>query len=141
MMRIERTSWESDREKLSQIRRKVFIEEQQVPEELEWDKQDDSAIHLLALLEGQPVATLRMLGDGHIGRMAVLPQYRKQGIGSSLMQTIMAIALNEGLVEVHLDAQTKAIPFYQRLDFEAEGEEFMDAGIPHRHMRKRLSQQ
>ena len=140
-MRIERTHWQTHRQQLSHIRRKVFIEEQQVPEELEWDKQDDSAIHLLATQDDQPVATLRMLNDGHIGRMAVLPQYRKQGIGRSLMQTIIDIAHGEGLTEVHLDAQIQAIPFYQRLGFEAEGEEFMDAGIPHRHMRKRLEQQ
>lgn len=138
MSHIERARWQSHRQQLSHIRRKVFIEEQQVPEELEWDKHDDSAIHLLATQEDRPVATLRMLSNGHIGRMAVLAQYRKQGIGSSLMQTIIDIARREGLVEVHLDAQIQAIPFYQRLGFEAEGEEFMDAGIPHRHMRKRL---
>lgn len=138
MIRIECTNWQSNQEKLSHIRRKVFIEEQQVPEELEWDKEDADAIHLLAWYEDEPIATLRMLADGHIGRMAVLPNYRQRGIGRSLMQAIMAIARNEGLVEVHLDAQIQAIPFYLRLGFAVEGEVFMDAGIPHRHMRKRL---
>lgn len=137
-IRIEQTDWAAHKAELSAIRHRVFIEEQHVPKELEWDEHDEHAIHLLAYVDEQPVATLRMLSDGHIGRMAVLKEFRRSGIGTTLMQTIMSIAQEAGLQEVHLDAQIRAIPFYQRLDFTAEGDEFMDAGIPHRHMFKRL---
>jgi predicted GNAT family N-acyltransferase len=132
---IEQTRWQDNEAALRIIRETVFMLEQKVPEELEWDGLDDDAIHLLARDHGgNPIATARLLSDGHIGRVAVLPPWRGRGVGSALMQRLLQIAAGQGLQEVHLDAQIGAIAFYQRLGFTASGGVFLDAGIPHRHM-------
>lgn len=136
---IEQSHWQENEAALRTIRETVFIEEQQVPEELEWDGLDNEATHLLARdLNGTPIATARMLADGHIGRVAVLFSWRGRGVGTALMQQMLNIARQQGLHEIYLDAQLEAIPFYQRLGFSANGEVFMDAGIPHRHMQLTL---
>ena len=137
---IRSAQWDCDREILSEIRRRVFIEEQNVPQELEWDGADDSAQHWLAYYEGQPVGTARMLRDGHIGRMAVLTRARGRGIGSEMLRAVLTAATQQ-LREVFLHAQIHALPFYARFGFIAEGPEFIDAGIPHRTMRLILRQQ
>jgi len=132
-------SWQEDNRALRRLREKVFIDEQGVPVELEWDGLDESATHLLAEDEtGAPIATARMLADGHIGRVAVLMPWRNRGVGTALMRFCLMLARQHGLSHVHLDAQVDALPFYTRLGFIAEGEVFMDAGIPHRHMQRRL---
>lgn len=136
---IEQTRWQDNEAALRMIRETVFMREQQVPEELEWDGLDESALHLLARdHRGNPIATARMLEDGHIGRVAVLSPWRGRGIGSALMQRLLQIASGRGWHTVHLDAQAEAVPFYQRLGFTAYGELFMDAGIAHRHMQLTL---
>jgi predicted GNAT family N-acyltransferase len=81
-----------------------------------------------------------MLSDGHIGRMAVLKSWRSQGVGSAILQTMLNIARQQGYPCVTLDAQTHAIPFYQRFGFEVSSDEFMDAGIPHKQMRLNFSE-
>ncbi|MEN8169622.1 MAG: GNAT family N-acetyltransferase [Pseudomonadota bacterium] len=136
---IKQSRWQDNEEALRMIRKTVFMQEQKVPEELEWDGLDNDAIHLLARdNSGKPIATARMLADGHIGRVAVLPAWRGHGIGSALMQRLIQIGNKRELSEIHLDAQVEAIPFYQRLGFSPHGEVFMDAGIPHRHMHRHL---
>ncbi len=136
---LEQTSWQVNEAALRLIRQTVFMQEQQVPEELEWDGLDNEAIHLLARdHSGNPIATARMLSDGHIGRVAVLATWRGRSIGTALMQRLLQIAATQGLSAVDLDAQVDAIPFYQGLGFSAQGEVFMDAGIPHCHMHKAL---
>ncbi len=120
------------------VRRRVFIDEQQVPEELEWDGDDFDAQHWLALIDDSPIGTVRMRAGGHIGRMAVLKEYRQWGVGTQLLSAVVAAARAQGLHEVHLHAQVQAIDFYARHGFIAEGEQFMDAGIPHREMRLQL---
>lgn len=132
---IRSAHWTRDHVTLAEIRRRVFIEEQGVPEALEWDDEDDLAQHWLALVDGQPVGTARMLPSGHIGRMAVLIRARGQGVGSALLQQSIAHARAKQLREVYLHAQTHALAFYERHGFIAEGPEFIDAGIPHRTMR------
>ena len=132
---IRQASWRQDNAALCRLRRVVFIEEQGVPEELEWDGLDEGAIHLLAEdPEGRAIATARMLADGHIGRVAVLKPWRGLGVGKALIYYLLEQARDHGFPQVFLDAQIEAIDFYRRLGFEAEGKEFMDAGIPHRHM-------
>jgi predicted GNAT family N-acyltransferase len=117
------------------IRTAVFMREQQVPEEFEWDGLDGTAIHLLANdTFGRAVGTARMLPDGHIGRVAVVKHWRGKGVGTELIRAMVREARRRGLHQVHLDAQVGAIAFYERLGFTAEGPEFMDAGIAHRHM-------
>jgi predicted GNAT family N-acyltransferase len=141
MIEIQPAQWLSDEKILADIRRRVFIEEQSVPEALEWDGEDADAQHWLALYEGQPIGTARLLRNGHIGRMAVLKHGRHRGIGSALLNAIVTDAQKNQLREVYLHAQTHALPFYQRNGFIAEGPEFLDAGIPHRTMRRVLRQQ
>ena len=136
---LEQTRWQESEAALRLIRDAVFMQEQNVPEALEWDGLDSDAIHLLARdSRGAPIATARMLSDGHIGRVAVLVPWRGHGIGKALVQRLLQIASAQGLSAVDLDAQVEAIPFYQGLGFSAQGEHFMDAGIPHRHMHKAL---
>ena len=130
--------WLRDEAALAWIRRRVFIEEQHVPEALEWDGEDHQAQHWLALADGSPIGTVRMRAGGHIGRMAVLKEYRQWGVGSQLLDAAVAAARAQGLPDVHLHAQVQALDFYARHGFVAEGEEFMDAGIPHREMRLRF---
>lgn len=136
---ISQTRWQEREQALRLIRETVFIREQNVPEELEWDGLDNGATHLLACDEhGTPIATARMLSNGHIGRVAVLLPWRRHGVGTALLQRLLQIAASQGLHEVDLDAQLEALPFYQHLGFTAQGEVFMDAGIPHRHMHRSL---
>jgi predicted GNAT family N-acyltransferase len=117
------------------VRRRVFIEEQGVPENLEWDAEDAASLHAVASDgEGRPVGTARLLTDGHIGRVAVLPSWRRAGVGSSLVRRLVAEARGQGHVVVHLNAQVAVLRFYARLGFLAHGPVFDDAGIPHRAM-------
>lgn len=133
--------WEDARERSGAIRYNVFVEEQGVPVELEWDDMDASSWHALAFVEdGTAVATGRLLPDGHIGRMAVLKMARGMGVGGRVLEALMAKAAELGYPELILNAQTHAERFYARAGFERCGDEFEEAGIPHIEMRKRLGQ-
>ena len=135
-LRIELGDWTSMRAHAEPVRFAVFVEEQQVPAEIELDEFDPLSMHALAFdAQGRVLGTGRLLPDGHIGRMAVLPQARGAGVGSALLQVLMQAARARGEREVLLSAQTHAIAFYARFGFVAEGEEYDDAGIPHRMMR------
>ena len=106
-----------------------------VPEELEWDGEDDKAVHLLATdNKHTPIGCARILHDGHIGRMAVVRPWRGKGVGKRLLEMAITVVKELGCDNAFLDAQCYAIPFYEKLEFRVEGEEFMDAGIPHCHM-------
>jgi len=136
---VRRADWNLDRDHLRGIREAVFVCEQLVPLELEWDEADAACVHVLAEDDsGTPIGTGRLLPDGHIGRMAVLPTWRRRGVGAALLTELMRIALEQGFAEVVLNAQTQAMAFYGRHGFSAEGEAFLDAGIPHRRMRRAL---
>ncbi|MCQ4161389.1 GNAT family N-acetyltransferase [Roseomonas sp. GC11] len=124
------------------IRREVFVVEQQVPEEMEYDELDASALHFLASRDGEPLGTARVvLKEGgrvaKVGRVAVRRAARGTGLGLALMRAVEAEEALAGVAEMVLEAQTHAIPFYERLGYVAEGEEYLDVGIPHRVMRKR----
>lgn len=123
---------------LEALRREVFIVEQRVPEEMEWDADDATSVHALALLDGHPVGCGRLLSDGHIGRMAVRARHRSRGVGRALLQALLAEARRRGMREVVLHAQTHALRFYEAQGFVAEGPEFDEAGIPHRRMSQAL---
>ncbi|HAA58402.1 MAG TPA: GNAT family N-acetyltransferase [Myxococcales bacterium] len=135
---IQRASWPAHKEQLYLIRRKVFIEEQQVPEEIEIDEWDEKSIHVLALEGQQPVGCGRLLPDGHIGRMAVLPSHRGQGIGAKLLQTLIDLAQQSDMKEVILSSQVHAIDFYLKAGFTPYGDVYQEAGIPHRAMKRNL---
>lgn len=137
---IETVSFDEARAAIESIRRQVFIEEQQVPETLEWDGLDEQATHLLARIGEKPVATARLLPDGHIGRMAVRQAWRQQGIGMALLQRLLELARERALPKVFLNAQLAALDFYARAGFRTTGSTFMDAGIPHKRMVLELDQ-
>ncbi len=135
---------EADRQAAMRIRLEVFVDEQQVPPELEPDEYDADALHLLTVdsQTGDAVATARIVDKGNglakIGRVAVRKEWRGQRVGESLMRFALETATANGFTTAALDAQTYVIPFYERLGFVAEGPVFDDAGIPHRHMRRTL---
>ena len=137
-MKISKTTWAESKPALSAIRRMVFIEEQCVPEELEWDGEDAGALHVLVEEDGQPVGCARMLADGHIGRMAVLQPYRQKGAGRLMLKTLLMEAEKLRRGRVFLNAQTQASGFYAKYGFNQVGGAFPDANIPHVRMEKTL---
>jgi len=132
--------WQQDNADLRRIREAVFIAEQSVPPELEWDGYDEEAIHFLALENGYPIGTARLLPDGQIGRVSVLRDWRGMSIGAALMQAAITEAERRGLREQRLTAQVHATSFYERLGFEVVSEEFLEAGLPHVEMLRKSSQ-
>lgn len=136
--RIRPADWEADQAALRAIREQVFVREQSVPLELEWDEFDTVSRHVLAEARGRAIGTGRLLPDGHIGRMAVLAGWRDRGVGSALLQFLLGMARDAGHERVMLSAQVRATAFYRRFGFEVEGGEFPEAGIPHITMTRRL---
>jgi predicted GNAT family N-acyltransferase len=133
---LEVAHWETDQEVLRYVREKVFIQEQQVPIEEEWDDDDPRCYHVLVRdLKHHPIGTGRLSADGKVGRMAVLADWRGRGVGSVILQALMDLAHAVGLEGVWCHAQTSARHFYERFGFVGEGEEFMEAGIAHITMR------
>lgn len=144
---------EQDRAACFQVRKDVFVGEQNVPEEIEYDAYDADAVHVIAVAaDGTALGTGRLLhgpgavaktgGDltvGSLGRLAVTRQARGLGIGAALVRAIEDAGRDLGLAAVDLHAQTHALGFYERLGYEAYGPEFPDAGIPHRAMRRALA--
>ncbi|MGP2438033.1 GNAT family N-acetyltransferase [Streptomyces sp. JW3] len=142
----------ADREACFAVRKEVFVAEQGVDEDIEYDAYDAVAVHVLAVREdGVPLGTGRLLhgaaaagktngdiGVGSLGRLAVTRAARGLGVGAALVRAIEDAARARGLTAVDLHAQTHALGFYQRLGYEAYGPEFPDAGIPHRAMRRVL---
>jgi len=142
----------ADREACFTVRKEVFVREQGVPEDIEYDVHDADAVHVLAVRDdGMPLGTGRLLfgeaaaakngGDpsvGSLGRLAVTREARGLGVGAALVRAIEDAARAHGLTAVDLHAQTHALGFYERLGYEAYGPEFPDAGIPHRSMRRPL---
>ena len=138
-IRVELGDWTAMRAGAEPVRYAVFVEEQKVPPEIELDDFDPVSLHALAFdRAGRLLGTGRLLPDGHVGRMAVLRLARGTGVGSALLAALLQAARARGDREVALSAQTHAIPFYERFGFVAEGEEYDDAGIPHRRMRRAL---
>ncbi|MDD3518707.1 MAG: GNAT family N-acetyltransferase [Chromatiales bacterium] len=138
--RIREARWPDELPLLRQVREAVFVIEQGVPLEMEWDEMDSVSTHLLAVdLNGVAIGTARLLPDGHIGRLAVLGEWRRHGVGRALLDTAIALANARGLAKVMLNAQTQALAFYERAGFHVSGPEFMEAGIPHIAMEKRLA--
>ena len=136
---LRETDWAHDAVRLSAVRRAVFIDEQNVPEALEWDAHDAAALHLLATAhDGTPIGCARLLPDGHIGRMAVLAAWRGQGVGRALLTAVLEAAKARGHSVVRLSAQTHAAGFYAAEGFVAEGAGYEEAGIPHVAMWKIL---
>ncbi|MFF8944948.1 GNAT family N-acetyltransferase [Streptomyces sp. NPDC014864] len=142
----------ADREACFAVRKQVFVAEQGVAEEIEYDAYDAVALHVLAVRDdGLPLGTGRLLygeaaaaktgGEpsvGSLGRLAVAREARGLGVGAALVRAVEDAARARGLTAVDLHAQTHALGFYERLGYVAYGPEFPDAGIPHRAMRRSL---
>jgi len=139
MVRIELMEWSRARAEATRIRFAVFVEEQHVPTEIEMDEMEARCVHAVAhSADGEAVATGRLLPDGHIGRMAVLKEWRGQGIGGEILERLTAAARERGDAEVALSAQTHALEFYRRHGFIEQGEVYEEAGIAHQAMRRKL---
>jgi len=130
--------YEHNTEDICAIRYEVFVGEQNVPEELEIDGLDDEAKHVLAFVDGLPIGTGRILSDGHIGRVAVLKNYRGLGIGKLIMKELIKWAQDISLKKVWLSSQWHAHSFYLDLGFVCAGEIYIEAGIEHIKMYRTL---
>ncbi|MBT2487046.1 GNAT family N-acetyltransferase [Streptomyces sp. ISL-96] len=142
----------ADMEACFAVRKQVFVVEQRVPADIEYDAYDAGAVHVLAVTgDGLPLGTGRLLygaaaagktgGDesvGSLGRLAVRREARGLGVGAALVRAIEGAARERGLRAVDLHAQTHALGFYERLGYAGYGPEFPDAGIPHQAMRRGL---
>lgn len=123
------------------VRKKVFVEEQMVPLEEEIDQFEDTATHFVLYKEGKPTGAGRFRvvdGYGKVERICVLKEARKSGAGKEIMKQIEKFATDKGLEKLKLNAQTHAIPFYEGLGYEVVSDEFLDAGIPHKTMIKKI---
>ena len=137
---VRPVNWSASRDQLRAVRRAVFVEEQRVPEALEWDDGDERAYHVLAITpEGEPIGTGRLKLDGQIGRMAVVKDWRGRGVGAVILRSLVELARKDGCSMVRLNAQTHALDFYAREGFAAVGGVFEEAGIPHRAMELTLT--
>ncbi|HNR92093.1 MAG TPA: GNAT family N-acetyltransferase, partial [Dokdonella sp.] len=136
---VEPATWEVDLDELRALRTAVFVVEQGVPEDEEWDEHDARSHHVIARdSSGRAIGTGRLTPQRMIGRMAVLPEWRGRGVGAALLRALLERARELRLPEVELHAQVHAIPFYERAGFTAFGDEYDECGIPHRSMRMHL---
>ena len=129
---IRSASWQADRARLEFVRRRVFIIEQKIPESEEWDDADENSSHVLAFSEKRDVVgTGRLEPTGKIARLAVLGEYRGQGVGSAMLIRLVEEARQRGFDQVYLHAQTHALNFYKKFGFVSDEEIFSEGGIPH----------
>jgi predicted GNAT family N-acyltransferase len=141
-MTVREVHTASERDAAYGVRRTVFQDEQRVPPELEFDGDDERAVHVIAEADGTVVGTGRVVlhaDHAKIGRMAVLPAWRKRGVGRMLLAALLHAAARHGAGRAVLHAQVHAIGFYERAGFIIVGDEFDEAGIPHRRMERPLA--
>jgi len=139
MPRIELMSWERAHQLASPIRFQVFVREQRVPAEIELDDMDAPSLHAIAFENEKPIGTGRLLPDGHIGRMAILKEWRRRGIGAAILKALIDAAERRGDREIALSAQLHAVEFYRTHGFEPVGDVYEEAGIPHQAMVRALA--
>ncbi|RDC53468.1 MULTISPECIES: GNAT family N-acetyltransferase [Acinetobacter] len=137
-LKIVSGSWKDLAAHAKAIREAVFIQEQHIAAEDEWDAEDAVAVHFIVFQQDQAIATARLLSNHSIGRVAVLTTARGLGVGQRLMQAVIDYARAEQRGLVKLSSQVHAIGFYQALGFEVQGEEYLDCGIPHIDMYLKL---
>lgn len=138
--RILRSNWREHGALMALVRQKVFAVEMRIAPEHDQDGHDDRSVHVLAMSDsGEPIGTGRLEPDGTIGRIAVLLPWRQHGVGSALLEELIAIALERGHQQVSLAAPITAQGFYETHQFQADGCVYMAAGIPHRNMQLALS--
>lgn len=142
MQKVKIAETEIEKEQAYDIRRKVFVDEQQVPIHIEMDEHDSTATHFVGYNLQQPVAAGRIReiesGVGKVERVSVLQEFRGQHIGVLMMEAMESYARSAGMSTLKLNSQSYAIPFYEKLNYTVTSPEFLDAGIPHRTMEKNL---
>lgn len=134
MFSVKQGSWDQLQQDAKLIRELVFISEQNIPEQDEWDDQDAISQHFVVYDQNQPIATARLLANNSVGRVAVLKAYRGQGIGRLIMLEIIAYAQAQKRPSLQLSSQVHAISFYEKLGFSIQGDEYDECGIPHIEM-------
>lgn len=128
-------NWRDAEADIRLVRDTVFVQEMNIPADLEWDGADDDCLHVLARDEsGAAIGTARLLHSGQIGRMAVLKPWRGKQVGTAMLERILAAARDAKITEVWLHAQLSVVPFYRDAGFTAVGNSFISAGIPHQKM-------
>jgi len=139
LIRIPIADWDKDEGRLRAVRHAVFVIEQRVPVQIEWDGIDADCCHAIAEdAAGNAIGCARLLPDGHIGRLAVLAAWRGRGVGGALLERLIALARERGHRRVVLNAQTHALAFYERHGFAPVGDPFVEAGIAHQPMQRVL---
>ena len=142
MLHVKLAQTEQEKELAFNIRKKVFVEEQGIPLHLEIDEFDQTATHFVVLENDEPIAAARIreteLNVGKVERVCVLPEHRRKHLGVLVMNALEEHAKQNGWKKLKLNAQTYAIPFYEKLAFQVTSPEFDDAGIPHRAMEKEI---
>ncbi len=132
-------TWEQAQPTAGPLRFAIFVGEQNVPAGIELDDQDANCVHAVAFdVDGKAIGTGRLLPDGHIGRMAVVQEWRRRGIGAEILEALTSEARKRGHAEVVLSAQLQAAEFYREQGFVAEGKVYEEAGILHQKMHKKL---
>jgi predicted GNAT family N-acyltransferase len=139
MFRIELMDWEKAQPVAGPIRFAIFVGEQNVPSGIELDDLDASCMHAVAYdPDGKAIGTGRLLPDGHIGRMAVIRDWRRRGVGDAILDALIGEARKRGHAEVVVSAQLQAAEFYRNHGFVADGKVYQEAGILHEKMHKKL---
>ena len=138
MLALNIVIFKDEKPQIQSIRNTVFTIEQGVDSTIDFDGQDDDAIHVLVKENGQAIGTGRMLADGHIGRVAILKESRGEGIGANVVLSLVAEAVKLNFEKVYLGAQLQAVDFYLKLGFTPYGEEYIEADIKHISMEKVL---
>jgi len=138
--RVELMPWDKAQPDAAPLRFAIFVGEQNVPPGIELDEMDEKSLHALAFdAAGRPIGTGRLLPDGRIGRMAVVKEWRRRGVGADLLEALVEEARRRGFREVKLSAQLQAAEFYRVHGFVAEGKVYEEAGILHQAMRRSLA--
>jgi len=140
-LKVEVVKWIDEYDSLTMIREKVFIEEQKVTSQLEWDGMDENAMHFLVFKDEEAIGCARAVvikNYMQLGRMAVLKEYRGQGIGSALLEKAIVTAKLNQISSIHISAQCYAIDFYLKFGFKVMSDIYLDAEILHRDMKLKL---
>jgi predicted GNAT family N-acyltransferase len=129
---VELDQWKEKEADIGYVRKTVFVDEQKVPLEIEMDEHDPHCQHVLAYDQNnRPIGTGRLDPKGKVGRMAVLPHYRKMGTGGRILKTLIQYGRDNRLCQFYLSAQLHAVGFYEKYGFTRYGEKFEEAGIMH----------
>jgi len=138
-VKVLTSDWNSSKDQITFVRKQVFIIEQGIDPEDEWDEHDEDAVHFVTFgTTAVPTGTCRLTEEGQLGRLAVLPAYRHQGYGEMLMTKAIKVAREMGLRKVFLNAQVDVQQFYTKQNFRSDGKIFLEAGKMHVRMEREI---